>query len=461
MTLLKKILIAASAATAFADTSVSSATSSGSSCNPLKTTGCSPDTALGSSFMEPFDEESDHFHKLEYATGQINYTDEGMAMTINKRYDNPSLKSDFYLMFGKVEVEFKAASGQGIVSSFYLQSDDLDEIDLEWTGGDTTQFQSNYFSKGNTSTYDRGAFHGVDAPQDKYHNYTIDWAMDKTVWYLDDSAVRTLTNDSSQGYPQSPMYVMMGCWAGGDPDNAAGTIEWAGGETDYTKAPFTMNVKRVIVTDYSSGEQYSYNGQSGTWDSIEAKDGEVYGRYNKAQSEFSALAGGQTLSSSSSASSSTSSSSTSSSSASSSSASSSSASSSSASSSSASSSSASSSSASSSSASSSSTSSASSASQSSGSSSSSSNSASSSSVSSSIAPNSSASTLSGSSPSGSEGATSSSQTTSNIASSTLVTSMTSSTGSSTSHSVSLDQNNAANALHMSLSSLVAIFAFLL
>lgn len=39
----------------------------------------------------------------------------------------------------------KAASGQGIVSSIVLESDDLDEIDWEFLGGDTTQVQSNFY----------------------------------------------------------------------------------------------------------------------------------------------------------------------------------------------------------------------------------------------------------------------------------------------------------------------------
>ncbi|GES72290.1 hypothetical protein SCEPF1_0281000100 [Saccharomyces cerevisiae] len=220
-------------------------------------------------------------------------------MTLAKRYDNPSLKSNFYIMYGKLEVILKAANGTGIVSSFYLQSDDLDEIDIEWVGGDNTQFQSNFFSKGDTTTYDRGEFHGVDTPTDKFHNYTLDWAMDKTTWYLDGESVRVLSNTSSEGYPQSPMYLMMGIWAGGDPDNAAGTIEWAGGETNYNDAPFTMYIEKVIVTDYSTGKKYTYGDQSGSWESIEADGGSIYGRYDQAQEDFAVLANGGSISSSS------------------------------------------------------------------------------------------------------------------------------------------------------------------
>ena len=194
-------------------------------------------------------------------------------------------------MFGKVEVELKAANGTGIVSSVVLLSDDKDEIDIELLGGDKTQFQTNYFSKGNTATYNRGQFEGVYAPQDVFHNYTVDWAVDKLTWYLDGSPVRVLENTTSQGYPQTPMVLKMGIWAGGDPSNAPGTIEWAGGLTDYNDAPFTMYVRRVIVTDYSTGKQYSYSNKSGSWESIVAEDGEINGRYSEALQEFAELAG--------------------------------------------------------------------------------------------------------------------------------------------------------------------------
>ena len=280
--------------------------SAASSCNPLSATGYAADTALATSFAEDFTQESSRFYN-ETDSGSITYSTEShLAMTLAERYDAPTLISDFYLMYGRVEVELLAANGTGIVSSFFLQSDDLDELDWEWLGGDTTQVQSNYFSKGNTTTYDRGEYHTVTSPQQTWHNYTLDWSMNATTWYIDGVAVRTLANSSSQGYPQSPMLLRMGVWAGGDPSNAAGTIEWAGGETDYTQAPFTMYIRRIVVADYSSGDSYSYGDTSGDWESIEAENGSVYGRYSEAVEEFDLLVQGSTISNSTSTSTSTS-----------------------------------------------------------------------------------------------------------------------------------------------------------
>jgi hypothetical protein len=66
-----------------------------------------------------------------------------VSFTVSKSGDSPQLTSKWYIMFGKVEFTAKAAPGAGIVSSFVLQSDTLDEIDWEWLGADPNEVQSN------------------------------------------------------------------------------------------------------------------------------------------------------------------------------------------------------------------------------------------------------------------------------------------------------------------------------
>ncbi|CAI5759310.1 unnamed protein product [Candida verbasci] len=305
--------------------SITSSIIADSSCNPLTQSNCPSDPALSSSFKETFTSDLGQYFTKYRDHGDFTFSsDDGLSLTINERFDNPSIKSNFYIMFGHVEVVLKAASGQGIVSSFYLQSDDLDEIDIELFGGDPYQWQSNYFYKGQTGSYDRGGYHDIENPLENYHTYTIEWTKDSVVWSVDGQKIRELTESNSQGLPQSPMQIYAGIWAGGDPSNEPGTISWAGGNTDYSKAPFTMHIKSILVADYSSGKSYSYGNQSGSWESIEADGGSINGRYQQAQQDIEDLNNGQSVdsnfqpsssdseSSSSSASSSTSSSSTSS-----------------------------------------------------------------------------------------------------------------------------------------------------
>lgn len=180
-------------------------------------------------------------------------------------------------MFGHVDFVVKAAPGTGIVSSAVLQSDDLDEIDWEWLGGDDQQVQTNYFGKGQTTTYNRGTFAAAAGNHDGFHKYSIDWTADQISWQVDGTTVRSLTQAEAQGqYPQTPMMVKVGAWSGGDPSNPPGTVQWAGGPTNYAAGPFAMEVKSIAVTDYSTGSQYKYTGTDGTWQSITAVGGTVH-----------------------------------------------------------------------------------------------------------------------------------------------------------------------------------------
>ncbi|KIX04009.1 uncharacterized protein Z518_07562 [Rhinocladiella mackenziei CBS 650.93] len=250
-----------------------------STCNPLLQSGCPADPALGRSVDIDFTSGSSN----EFAaSGNPTYDSNGAAFTISKSGDSPSISSNWYIMFGHVDFVVKAAPGTGIVSAAILQSDCLDEIDWEWLGGDNTQVQSNYFGKGITTTYNRGAFHSAPDNHDTFHTYSIDWTADQIVWSVDGTTVRAMTQDQAEAgqYPQTPMYVKLGAWAGGDPSNPEGTIQWAGGVTDYSLGPFTMYVKSVHVTDYSTGSQYSYSGTSGTWQSIVSSGGQINSQGN-------------------------------------------------------------------------------------------------------------------------------------------------------------------------------------
>lgn len=245
-----------------------------SECNPVKGDKCKPDPALGSTITIDFQSgESDWFTLAGGTT--LTYGDKGAVFTIEKEGQAPTITSKEYIFFGKVDAWIQASSGVGVVTSFVLQSDDLDEIDWEWLGGDTTQVQTNYFSKGDTSSYDRGGYSPVDHPQAAIHKYTIDWQPTQLQWLIDDVVVRTLTYDQAKGgstYPQTPMQIKLGTWVAGGKDAPQGTVEWAGGHTDFSQAPFIGYYQKLVVTDYSNGVKgatdYVYGDQSGKASSI-------------------------------------------------------------------------------------------------------------------------------------------------------------------------------------------------
>ncbi|KAL4961128.1 glycoside hydrolase family 16 protein [Aspergillus stella-maris] len=245
-------------------------------CNPTETT-CDPDTGLSSwTFTSDFTSGDGALDGWNTTSGTVDLTSQGAAFTINEQGQSPTIESEFYIFFGRVEVVMQSANGTAIISTAILESDDLDEIDWEQISTFPTAITTNYFGKGNTTSYDRATTVSVSNPNTEFHTYTIDWTSEKTEWFIDGESVRTLNYaDAVDGtnYPQTPMRVRIGIWAGGDPDNGQGTIEWAGGETDYTAAPFTMYVSSVSITNYNPADSYSWTDMTGSFDSIEAKNG--------------------------------------------------------------------------------------------------------------------------------------------------------------------------------------------
>ncbi|KAI5867380.1 glycoside hydrolase family 16 protein [Durotheca rogersii] len=243
-------------------------------CNPLNET-CPADPALGTAHTFVFN-STPPAGTFNTTAGVVSYSaDLGAAFTINRKGESPTLISNFYFFGGRTEVLLRAASGTGIISSIVWSSDVLDEVDWEFMGGNATHASTNYFGKGHPDFRNAGYHPVAGGVQDDFHNYTSTWTEDKLEWFIDGELIRTLhakdANDSYY-YPQTPMKLSLGIWAGGDPDQPKGTIEWAGGETDYSR-PYTMWVKSAFVEDYSTGKEYSYSDNSGSWESIKIVSG--------------------------------------------------------------------------------------------------------------------------------------------------------------------------------------------
>ncbi|EAA35967.1 glycoside hydrolase family 16 protein [Neurospora crassa] len=244
-------------------------------CQPLNKT-CPADPALGMDYSWTFNSTPKAW-AWETTVGTVDFDmDQGAAFTISKQGDSPTLRSKFYFFWGRTEIWMKAAQGRGIVSSVMFLSDDLDEIDWEFVGGEPNNVQTNTYGKGVIESSIPGKHDVSGNAQEDFHNYTTIWTRDYLDFYVDGNKVRTLLPaqaNNTQFYPQTPMRLSFGIWAGGDPRMAKGTQDWAGGQTDYGAGPYTMHVKSVQVTDFSEGQEYVYGDRSGAWESIKVVEG--------------------------------------------------------------------------------------------------------------------------------------------------------------------------------------------
>jgi len=276
-------------------------------CDGRKAT-CPPNPALGTTFKTEFNasmsEFDPRFFNVTAGSKLVSFTDDGADMTISSQGESVTVMTAFYIFFGRAEMIFKAAPGQGVISTMITLSDTLDEIDWEIKGGNTSFISNNYFGWGNleqnfgeepsTEDWEGGAMGG-------FHNYTFDWNEERIEYIMDDKVVRTVEYQEPGIYPQTPSFVRFGIWAAGDPDLPEGTREWAGGDTDFDQGPFTMTVKSLKVIDaHSNSSWYSYGDKSGHYESIKIEEGESNAykemhkksSYEKAEKQWEGLSTG-------------------------------------------------------------------------------------------------------------------------------------------------------------------------
>lgn len=209
-------------------------------CDPRNGT-CPENPALGTTFETTFNksmaEFDPRFFNVTAGAQYISFTDDGADLTISEQGHSVTIKTAFYIFFGRAELIFKAAKGQGVISTLITLSDTLDEIDWEVRGGITQNVTNTYFGWGNTTQYNGEEPSTEDWPggaMGGFHNYTVDWSKERILYIMDGEVVRTADYEEPGFYPQTPSFIRFGVWAGGDPGNKQGTIDWAGGKTDYS-----------------------------------------------------------------------------------------------------------------------------------------------------------------------------------------------------------------------------------
>lgn len=121
--------------------------------------------------------------------------------------------------YGKFATRMKAASGDGLVTSFFTYTGtaggpDHDEIDIEILGKDTWSMQINYFVAG-VGGHEVTIPLGFDASAG-YHNYGFMWTANEIKWYVDGVLVHTETANPAIGklLPSLPGKIMANLWAG-------------------------------------------------------------------------------------------------------------------------------------------------------------------------------------------------------------------------------------------------------
>lgn len=230
-------------------------------CDPLSDMSCQlSNRALSSTIFDTFSRESPHFettvgHEAVYSA------DQGLQLSVSKSSPANTLVLYFYIMYGRVEVDMRAARGRGVVSSVYLESDQHDTISIENAfGGNNTYYETSYLVKGETSAAESNFLGGVSSSS--YHRYGVEWNPRGIKWLRDGRVVRFVNASNPLGIPGAPMLLELRLSV----DKGA-------------KVPSAchMFLRNLYVSDYSTGREYVYgNTRDGGWSKVASRGGHIH-----------------------------------------------------------------------------------------------------------------------------------------------------------------------------------------
>ncbi|MDH5301946.1 MAG: glycoside hydrolase family 16 protein [Gammaproteobacteria bacterium] len=151
--------------------------------------------------------------QVGFANGQMILNLENTSCS-STNYAGAEYRTNDFYGYGYYEVRMKAASGAGVVSSFFTYTgpsdgNPHDEIDIEFLGQDTNKMQVNYWVNGVEHPVSINL--GFDAAAD-FHTYAFEWRSDRINWYVDGSLVHSV-NNASGPLPSTPGRIMANIWA--------------------------------------------------------------------------------------------------------------------------------------------------------------------------------------------------------------------------------------------------------
>lgn len=144
--------------------------------------------------------------------------------TLGEPYASGHYQTTGFHGYGCFEASFMPVAEPGVVSSFFTFAGPFDnggnghvnEIDIEFLGYDTTQFQANFwtndddFSNGHEAIIDLG-FNAADA----FHRYGFRWTSTGIEWFVDGASVYQVLDSAADPTPkaaESLLKIMMNVW---------------------------------------------------------------------------------------------------------------------------------------------------------------------------------------------------------------------------------------------------------
>ncbi|GJN88309.1 hypothetical protein Rhopal_001274-T1 [Rhodotorula paludigena] len=166
-----------------------------------------------------------------------------LVLTLTENGGGTRVSTTRNVLYGTIQANMRTVATAGVVTAFITMSGVKDEIDYEWTGGNTDEVQSNWYWEGDIADYSHGGKHTANNRDTSYITYGLVWTPTELDWQVNGRTVRTLkkSDDPNGRFPQTPSRVQFSVWPAGVAGTSQGTIDWAGGMIDWSSSEYKRN----------------------------------------------------------------------------------------------------------------------------------------------------------------------------------------------------------------------------
>jgi xyloglucan:xyloglucosyl transferase len=174
-------------------------------------------------------------------------------LSLNERTGSGFVSQDLYLhgVFS-ASIKLPADYTAGVVVAFYMSNGDTyeknhDELDFEFLGnirGKEWRIQTNMYGNGSTNIGREERYGLWFDPCEEFHQYTILWAHNHIIFYIDDIPIREINKTESMGgdFPAKPMSLYATIWDASDWATNGGKYK-----VNYKYAPFISEFSNLVL----------------------------------------------------------------------------------------------------------------------------------------------------------------------------------------------------------------------
>jgi beta-glucanase (GH16 family) len=157
-------------------------------------------------------------------------------------------------LYGRFEATLRPPRIPGVVTGVFLHRDSpRQEIDIEFTGNDTTRLLANvFYNPGSAGALFDYGFRGTPVSvalgfdaSDGFHCYAVEWGPAEISWYVDGRLVHRRTNWDPTPIPHLPMQFHVNAWPTGSRELA--------GRLKPRRMPATCLVESIHVSAFPTG----------------------------------------------------------------------------------------------------------------------------------------------------------------------------------------------------------------